>query len=214
MKELVRHLVRNNLQQIVDRSLLNCHVVGLHSIMLLESPGKTIRLFYADENHELYKNDVVNYPYLDTLSVAVHPHHCNVTLHCIKGSLTNFEFEQFPKSTGICTPVNKWVYQSQITNGETIFSLEGMERLVLTKNFLFTKGSVRQMQANQLHTVWVNRGVEAAWLVYEGAEDPTYIPYCWSNVELDKCDFSNLYQKMPEHQVLNILNKAGFYNLR
>lgn len=80
MKELIKHLVNNHLDTIVEKSFLNCHVMGLHSIMLLESPEKTIRLFVSDGNSKLRKNTEENI-LKGKQTLAFHPHHCNITLH-------------------------------------------------------------------------------------------------------------------------------------
>ena len=56
MKHLIKHLIDNHMENIISRSLKNCHCTGLHSIMLSESPEKTIRLFISDEKSEMYKN--------------------------------------------------------------------------------------------------------------------------------------------------------------
>jgi hypothetical protein len=45
--------------------------------------------------------------------------------------------------------------------------------------------------------------------VYEGKEDPNYIPYCWTNTDLLNQDHSKLYQKPTQADVLMLLNEAG-----
>src|SRR6478752_10393471 len=97
MKHLISHLIKNYLEEIVNKSLLHCHCKGLHSIMLLESPGKTIRLFISTPQSEMYKNlpETFNYEkatgeslfHSKKMSIAFHPHHCNVTLHVINGCI-------------------------------------------------------------------------------------------------------------------------------
>lgn len=53
MNSLIKHLWENNRKEIISKSIKNCHVKGLHSIMLLQSKNKTIRMYISDYNSEL-----------------------------------------------------------------------------------------------------------------------------------------------------------------
>src|ERR1700728_4215738 len=87
IKALIKHLVSQNLPIIAAKSKLHCHTRNVHSILLLDSPGQTIRLFIAVPGHELYLNDHDN---THIMSVGFHPHHCNVTLSVVLGEVGNW----------------------------------------------------------------------------------------------------------------------------
>lgn len=45
MLSIIKHFVQNNYETVINKSFLNCHVHGLHSIMLHDVDGQRIRLF-------------------------------------------------------------------------------------------------------------------------------------------------------------------------
>jgi hypothetical protein len=209
----LRHQLSNNLEKIVERSLLNCHAEGLHSIMLLEKPEETIRLFVADKNHVLWKNNFINAgEYLsEEMSVGFHPHHCNVTLFPVKGMFANWIVEE-NNSEGDIEAI-KYAYQSEITGGEIGFKFLHLCRLK-TLSFEFHSSVLSPlgvpMKAREKHTVFVPKGKPAAWIVFEGAEDTNYQSVCYSNGDLTKKEkFAGLYQKPNASQIENVLSEAG-----
>lgn len=206
MNNLVKHLFDNNFDEILQRSLLNCHVKGLHSIMLSEHKGATIRLYVADTNHELYVNNEFDILTHD-LSIAFHPHHCNLTLECVKGQFLNWEVKESDKGIKL----NKFLYHSAIIEGKTHFELiDENSHIETLKNRFVNKGECVMMKAEELHTVAVEKGKVAAWLVYEGKEDEKYSSYCWSNADLTNQDFSGLYGKPTKEDIFSLLKIAGF----
>ncbi len=209
MKPLIEHYLKNNYEEVLDKSLINCHVKGLHSIMLSNVKGKIIRMFITDRNHELYHNDPLDVGEFgqlkDKLSVAFHPHHCNLTLQAIKGSFINWEVEE--KAVGDLV-TNKYLYKSGIIEAESSFEYKNIASLATKSINLIKTGSYRDyvyLNSDQIHTVFVDKGRVSAWLVYEGKEDENYIPYCYSNVDLTKNDSSELYQKPTEKELKAIL---------
>lgn len=207
MKHLISHLLKNNLEEIVSKSLLHCHCKGLHSIMLLESPGKTIRLFISTPESEMYKNLPEKFRQ-EKMSIAFHPHHCNVTLHVIEGYIVNW-VPYISKAGHISNHVSKFKYHSKITEGETAFELMEDNYIHSASCRTIAEGDKVSMSANLPHTVGVPKGKLAAWFVYEGKEDPNYEPYCWSNHDVRNQDFSELYQKPIKKQVLDLLTSVG-----
>lgn len=199
MKELVRHLIANNFDEIRAKSLLNCHCKGLHSIMLLESPGKTIRLYIAVEGNELSRN----FPDGRFQSIAFHPHHCNLTLHCVKGQLLNWTLKESDASGMYLT---KYKYRSKINEGELSFENSGVSYLKTESLTWLKKGESVHMPANQIHTVACNDNEISAWLVYEGVEDPHYESFCWSNSNPNQLDATGLYRQPTEQQILKLLS--------
>lgn len=203
MKNLVRHLLENNLDEIVSRSLLNCHCEGVHSIMLSECPGKTIRLYVATEDHELWKN--IGGVLGDTLSIGYHPHHCNITLEGVFGTVFNLLADEDPNGIRI----NKFFFDSKIKGGSGGFVYNQMAYLQQGITAKISKGDSIYLHANTIHTVAVIKGDPAAWFVYEGKENPDYIPYTYSKQNLEVQSTFGLYRKATKNDVMYLLGKVG-----
>ncbi len=205
MKHLISHLLSNHLDSIVSQSILHCHVRGLHSIMLLQSPERTIRLYITDTSHQLYHNYPAEYGSTQ-LSLGFHAHHCQLTLEVVRGTMLNWTVG--PARSGFLA--DRYLWRSPITTEETggfILDLRGdmMETLDLR---ILSEGKAIHMAASAIHTVAVKPGEIAAWLVYEGREDPGYVPYTWSNADLTAFDTTGLYAKPTEEEVLRLITLA------
>ncbi len=208
MKTLVQHLVANHLDNIVERSLLNCHAKGVHSIMLLESPEKTIRLFFAEKNSDIQYNSPHQFEEGFKLSVGFHSHHCNITLSCIKGEILNWIVKPTDVDDISRIRISKWVYHSKISNGEMGFESLGMDFLKTSVLNELSVGKAAFMNANEIHTVGASPNEEHAWFVFEGKEDENYESFCWSNSKLDEITSDGLYVKPTEEEVLSILMRC------
>lgn len=205
MKELIRHLVHTNMDEILSRSLLHCHCKGLHSIMLLESPGKTIRLYV----HEPTGDMRLNFPHEvdsggSSMSISFHPHHCDLTLHCVKGKFMNWEVK--PSTWGRI--YKKYKYHSKINEGELQFEPLGDQCLINVSRNFYHPGQSVFLPAGSIHTVACFPGELSAWLVYEGKEDPDYQSLCWSNADLNQQDFSGLYVKPTHDEIISLLKQT------
>lgn len=202
MKELVKHLIDNHLDEIVEKSILNCHTIGLHSVMLLESPEKTIRLYITDKNHNLYYNfpDRAKYG----MSIGFHPHHCNLTLLTHKGSIFNWEVAV----AKVGLPVTKYAYKSQITEDEMSFSPIQVVKMHSKNQDWIAEGYSIYMKANAIHTVAVMKGQIAAWFVFEGKEDKDYAPFCYTNSDPNIEIPNDLYKKPTKVEVINLLKSV------
>lgn len=200
MKTLIRHLWRNNRDEIVARSCRNCHCRGLNSIMLIDKPGARVRIFFATENHELDQNGLLTMG-KHGLSVAFHPHHCNVTLHCIMGMFMNWRVAPYNNEEEHLT-LTKFRYASKLA-GASRASFQKLEeaKLCFCVSQWLRPGESEAMKATDLHTVNVETGQRAAWFVYEGQENPDYQPICYSNAALDEMDFGHLYQPIGASEV-------------
>lgn len=211
MRHLVNHLLKSNLAEIMAKSCRNCHVMGMHSIMLSECPGKTIRLFVADPSNELWKN---HHCIKEPQSIAFHSHHCQLTLSCTRGSLMNVvgklsggpDTHPFPPKA-----VTAYRYTSAIRNGTG-----GFEALRQTNVWLGKETATAHedesifMEASVLHTVATPKNEWAAWLVFEGKEDPDYDSTCYSNANLSMSSLDGLYGKFNSvDEVRHLLNEAN-----
>jgi hypothetical protein len=115
MRNIFDFYLQHNLPTILQKSLINCHARGVDSILLDDTPGRRTRVFVARNTHELWKNipfgidlnlkagsDFIpdswneEADYAENkdsnkpqLSVAIHPHHCDIELRIIKGMIVN-----------------------------------------------------------------------------------------------------------------------------
>lgn len=199
MRDFIQHLVHENLTEIAAKSLLDCHVRGLHSIMLLDSPEQRVRLFVATERHELYKNSSTSLG-----SLAAHAHHCNLTLHCVRGMFKQIEYYQNLRGS-----FKAYRYQSALLTGVGGFKREHDGAAVsLNRAYWVRAGESIRLPASLVHSVYVPAHTPAAWLVYEGKEDPSYASLSYSDQDLEQAKFQGLYGKMTEAQVISLLQFA------
>lgn len=192
MKALINHLLDNNKEEILQKSIRNCHAIGVDSIMLLEAPGKTIRLYVCNPHHELWKDD----------AIAYHPHHCNLTLLCVHGSFINdvAQFQDHPNGG-----YRKYLYKSKIKDNESGFDFQGFATLEMCVSRRYQEDQFVEMHASEIHTVQVARDKSAAWLVFEGREDINYKPFCWSSGDPNTKLSLELYQPMTIREIRNAL---------
>lgn len=203
MKKLIRHLVKENLENIVSKSYIDCHCKGLDSIMLLDSPEQTIRLFVSNPGSEMYKNNRI-----EDLSISFHSHHCNISLMPITIGVRNWVI-------GMCESNNnsfelyEYKFDSKITgNGEFIKTdnsplFETLHRWDLKIN------SVYHMNAMKIHTVHCSMNMLTAWFVFEGKEDRSYDGLCYTKRDLTRFSFDNLYRPMNEIRCVETLKRLN-----
>lgn len=204
MKQLITHLLKVNKDEVISKSLLNCHVQGLHSIMLLNCPGKTIRLYITSKDHTLHRN----YESAETLSY--HAHHCSLTLHSVWGEFTNGIMKVADDfDCNDCRLYDRWLYQSLINTGDMGFKLDGADYLKKYSSDACRPGDSIYMPGSSIHTVACPENTVNAWMVYEGAEYKYYQPYAWSNKSLSSVNSDGLYIKPTENNIINLLNSVN-----
>ncbi len=198
MNDFIKHFLRYNSKEVLAKSLVHCHSKNLHSIMLLDSPGKIIRIFIAEPGHELWKNDT---PYIaEQQSVAFHSHHCDLYLKCIHGELINRTLMKGDKES-----IPSYKFISQIKTGKGSFERVGSKRIGFTRNDYLYNDCGMALAAKEIHTVVVPKDEWAAWVVFEGKEDKNYDSTCYSFSDLTKVNFSKLYQKMSKSKLNTLL---------
>ena len=198
----------NTIENIASRSLSNCHVPGLHSLVLDATPGTMVRMFYAAGDHSLWLNEVRDGKFVHDMSLAMHGHHCDLDLVPIVGHFQNIttRIAQDLHQSDILLDSFKWT--SYINTGKGNFEPTGTERLLKPVSNIYEDRRAC-MRADDLHTVFVERNTEAAWLVFEGREDPDYNALSYSNVDLGKFTTDGLYHKMTAKTTENILKFCG-----
>lgn len=155
-------------------AIANCHVKGVTSIVLHDEPERRLRLFYASPHHEIFYSRALHD---SSMTLAIHPHHCDVTLIPVLGDVINEIYDLERCEDGL---YQECAYASAITGTEAslrptghLFRVLGYETARLRKGGTF-------LPAEETHSVWVPRGRPAAWLVLEGREDPAYTPVCYT----------------------------------
>jgi hypothetical protein len=182
----------------VTNVLQHCHVRGLWSLMLHDEPGNRVRLFYADESHELGPNaGVLALRPGEPMTLAIHAHHCDVTLVRVFGEVDNITVAVARDPDD--GPLYRCMYESAITGegGRLVNTGERFRYGMTELDQINRLGS--QMTARTLHTIAVEAETEAAWLVFEGREDPAYVPECFTNNPV--FDSSGMYLQRPEMAV-------------
>jgi hypothetical protein len=173
----------------------NCHAPDLHSIVLHDQPGNRLRIFYADWNHNLHRNKSGKF------SIAIHSHHCALRFIGLFGGATNDVYAITPHSAGAFGEMR---YQSAITTGAGSLIPTGKRAGVhLLRSERLTSNP--KLAAHELHTIHAESGARSAWLVIEGAEDPSYESVCWSNDP--KPDFAGLYKPVDSERVSYLLTE-------
>lgn len=219
-KNIIKHFLRDHKHLILNKSLKNVHCWGVDSVLLDDTPGERIRIFFARKDHELWKNIFKS---MRDISIAYHSHHCDLTLECIYGSLIDEHIQKITEDNksryidhSMRWKLDEFLYKSPITkNEEGIFEKVGKAHIwyggcnVLEPEADSEHGIDRivNLKASDIHSVFVKKGQEAAWVVYEGKEDPDYSPICYSNADLTKFDKSGMYQKMDENYLDNLLKE-------
>lgn len=203
MRQDIAKEIKDNREFVLANGLKNCHAFGLHSLVLeKKANGNLRRIFVARKWHELWKNEFSsfgNYPKFD-LSVAVHPHHCGVNLLVVAGSITNYECVE-----GKGISLAEYLYSSPITGQAGFFAKQRDAELTVVETTHIFQGQSISLLPRQLHTVFVEKGTESAWVVEESGEDPNYVPRCFSNAPLESFSFDGLYRPMSNETLDSIL---------
>lgn len=176
----------------------NCHAHGLDSIVLsrYDDGRPKCRMFVAHKHHALWRNGS-NYG----MSIAFHGHRANIALELIKGKVWNVECIPAKEDEGNYRP---FIFESYIVGEKGGFRAikgPGMSlgiQVPLGSQKLELKGSV-------YHSIRVDGGQKAAWLVHEGELDPNYNPTVYSNVDLTKFDAKDMYVPMTQAECDSIL---------
>ena len=209
VNEIIRKINANR-KEVLEMSLINCHAEGLHSIVFDKTSDGLKRVFVTDANHTLWRNDFF---YVDgfwvpkhLMSVAIHPHHCDVKLSPLRGRFVNHFFRK-SRPDGKSVYIDEYFYVSPISKNAGKFEKRQLQALTLEESSFVLEGDDFRMQAKDLHTVWVAPGEEAAWLVEESNEDAEYQSVCYSNDDLTNFDFSPLYKPMTEGKLDEIISR-------
>lgn len=195
MKALLQHHIRRIQKGGAFNAIKHCHVKHLHSIMLHDAPGNRLRIFFADQWHPLNQNTEGK-----SFSLAIHAHHCDVTLHGLFGNAENRRHALVPNPNGT---FEKLIYTSKIRGENPGFKKTGefFDAPLVERKHLCNGVA---LQAYELHTIFVPGFEQAAWVVMEGTEDERYSSVAYSNNQV--WNAAELYEPMSVNEVLTALN--------
>jgi hypothetical protein len=215
----LRRLLNANRQTVEELSCLNCHVRGMHSIVLSKrANGSLFRLYVAEPQSDLHLNygEVLrSFIPVPTYRLGVHAHHCELSLRVIKGEALHWIYEptQAPKLTAGVDILGAYQYNSKLRGEQPGFTYVRNARLQCV-DFRILKASAANracidLPAEAMHTMAIDYQQNyVAWLVEEGAEDHEYEPLTYSLIDLEKFDFTGLYQKASFEDYVALLEKA------
>lgn len=186
-------------EQLAAKSIVNCHAHGVDSLVL-EHPGlhgaprgsALARVFIAHRDHELWRN----LPGENIMSVGYHAHHCDLRLVPIYGCIYNLSVKPEELRISPKGRYREFMYESPITAEDRQGAFVATGNRYEFAPWIHRLSKAIDMPAKEVHTIYVPRGEEAAWYVFEGAEDDLYTPLTWSNADLEKFNFTPLYQPM------------------
>jgi len=193
---------------VLEKSLINVHCKGMDSIVVKDAPGM-VRIFVARQDHELWRNnpDEGYKPAAgETWSVALHKHHCDVTLMPILGEVYNVlgTLRQVENSVSM----RPYRYKTPIGSHEGKFEL--LDTTWINLHLMkYPLTGPKFLKANIPHSVYVPKNRPAAWWIWEGAEDPNYMPTVWSNDELENFSFEGYNLPMTEERLQETLQLIG-----
>ena len=149
----------------LEMSRFDCHVKGLHSIVLRNTNGILTRCFLADSNHNMYRN--LNFDDM-LLNLGVHSHRYDINITGVSGSAINMIFCE--SDTGV--EVSKYKFKNADDSdyiGESFLELKKLQAV--------QKDDSIYMLSNELHTMYVPKGQKASWIVQEfkTISDYTYL---------------------------------------
>ena len=166
------------------KNLLHCHTKGLHSFPVSFVNGLYKRIFYADEDHNLWR----------PIELAIHPHHVDIKITVFEGEL----FNPIYKADINGKVFNAFKWNSHILNGNGGFECIGTERLTLHSHIKYGAGENVTMKACELHTVFVEKGKKCVWLIEEAKPTCDYFPINYSPYDLANWKPDGLYVEVSD----------------
>lgn len=196
MKNSLYQYILHNADRIATQSFRDCHAAGVDSLLLM--PG--LRIFHANRSHSLITiNKFSEFSSFNSYSphafpVAFHSHRTQLTISVLNGQINNWvgtpesgdDFLKFRHTSGITSKLN--------------FERVGYSNLRID-NTVYNKGDSFSLN-NELHTITVEPGSSASWLILEGSPIE-HDGICYSQKELDKMEF-DLYKPMSKFYVIEI----------
>lgn len=211
MEDIKRYLTTSN-ELLLEKSLLHCHCHGVHSLVLHEEDGYLTRMFVTDNDHVLWKNGCgQTYKGWKPLTIAIHPHHCDIEIEIVNGFVWNAEFsvKRHTCRNKEEVKLNAFKWNTAI-GGEGYFDLVGTETLIMNKFRTMFLGQKYYMCSNELHTVYVTPTQNAAWIIRESPATRGYDRTVYSNQDLQTWTPKGLYIKPTVNEIRDVLKLIKF----
>lgn len=211
--DLIPYLRRDN-PVLLEKSLLNCHALGVHSLVLSEENGFLTRMFITDKDHTLWHNGCgQTYKGWMPLSIAIHSHHTDIEIISEFGYLWNVKFsrKKFKTYKQGQVKLDRYKWKSHISGDGGKFRKSGPPEFIVLDSFSALHcGFSYKMKSNDLHTVYVTKGQVAAWVVKESEPSDDYDPLVYSNVNLTNWKPDGLYQRPTVSDIEEVLKLIHF----
>lgn len=228
---LMHHVGRSDLT-----GIRNCHIPGLHSIMLHDQEGNRVRL-YVTQNIDTYANYVrTNQSMINDdsdfddeqeleneravvhrhMNLGFHGHRTEVRLHALTGMLHNItaQVEELNDNNELRGNLRRYSYISPIVDpvNSGIFIQQGRFRVVDTEIKELTQDKSLILPASTLHTVHCDNNT--SWLVYErGASSSETVSEFYSYNLNVLPPSSEMYQPMSSDECAVLIARViALYN--
>lgn len=228
---LLHHVGRTDLT-----GIRNCHIPGLHSIMLHDQEGNRVRL-YVTQNIDTYANyvrssssmidedsDMEDEQELElerasnhrNMNLGFHGHRTEVRLHALTGMLHNItaQVEELDDSNEFRGYLRRYSYISPIVDpvNSGIFIQAGRFRVIDTEIKELTQDEYVTLSPSTLHTVHCDNNT--SWLVYErGANSQETVSEFYSYNPNVLSPSSEMYQPMSSEECAVLIARViALYN--
>lgn len=200
MKQFVKHLVKTNLTNIAQNSILNYNgIKGFHRISLIDDADKSLDLFVVEPNNQLTKNTPQNY--MNGLSLPFIASPTDVSFETVKGN------------------INIWTIQEDRSKSQFIldkYSPTEIEKYVGVSTVDYSAinaGKVSPfIQKGTYYTIASGFGFFSAFYMYGGNWDSNVANYpYYTNVsrEVIEQNIKNHSGKPTPNIVLQLLKNVG-----
>ena len=219
-----------NIDEVVRRSVKNCHAKGVDSLLLWADGDKELRVFIAPRGqHTLESNNLAGFRYTLPMSVGLHNHRFKVTLVPLDGCVYNIMAAR-PHTLDKLVDVTSGLYEDR-TPPQCYYLggwrwdpalLGGTGRFVRTERLTSAVYVDRPRQlrtalrlpSDLLHTVCVDQYASAAWAVVSNGENKHHSKVCYTNDDLSLWSSSGYYIPMSradvEHALTVTLGRCAF----
>lgn len=188
----IKELITNALEKgLPEKSLFNCHALGVDSVVVSEENNQLVRIFFAwQAEHQLDNLHTDN----GQFTVGVHNHKYNISLIPLVGSFINYEVFLGDEETR-----HGQLYEFEFQSGigsEMQLKYRNMRNIQSINLRELSPGDQRIMLAPELHTVIVPKDGShlTAWMVIEGMEVNSSLFY--SPIEEPSIDATDMYIPM------------------
>lgn len=190
-----------------DLSRENCHVKGLHSLVL--RPGapdgttRMLRMYIAEPGI------ILGHRLLEP-TIAYHCHQYDIQIQCLSGVLVNHVLK-FCEGEDWGVTIRGWTFSSQLhgANGPMFVESAELRRIKSCMSTRMEQGDVYTGLSSEYHTVSIPRENDfTSWLVEETPATGGYDPTAYSNADLSGLNADGLYGSMTQSRYLELLSYA------